>query len=158
MTADGEFFEYEWWSYFLIPWIAGFVGYVTNVAALHMTFYPLEFWGIKIYRPKNQPWGIIGWQVRYVRASEERVLRLVAGLLWLASWLSLQAFHIYTFQAEEEHLTRWCAFPAGRLIAALHFDPSFPCSASFSDFNLVPNNPHTCTRVSSHRRLKKWRR
>jgi hypothetical protein len=23
--------EHEWWKYFMIPWIAGFVGYVTNV-------------------------------------------------------------------------------------------------------------------------------
>lgn len=35
--------KYEWWEYFLIPWIAGFVGYFTNVLALHMTFYPIEF-------------------------------------------------------------------------------------------------------------------
>ena len=55
-------FEYEWWEYFLIPWIAGFVGYVTNVLALQLTFYPLEFWGIEIFRLKNEPWGIIGWQ------------------------------------------------------------------------------------------------
>jgi len=53
---------YVWWEYFLIPWIAGAVGYVTNVAALQMTFYPLEFWGIPIFRIKDEPWGIIGWQ------------------------------------------------------------------------------------------------
>jgi hypothetical protein len=23
--------EHEWWKYFMIPWIAGFVGYATNV-------------------------------------------------------------------------------------------------------------------------------
>ena len=55
-------FEYEWWSYFLIPFIAGFVGYITNVLALQLTFYPLEFFGIEIFRLKNEPWGIIGWQ------------------------------------------------------------------------------------------------
>jgi uncharacterized membrane protein YheB (UPF0754 family) len=55
-------FEYDWWQYFLIPWIAGFVGYFTNVVALHLTFYPLEFWGIKLFRLPNEPWGIIGWQ------------------------------------------------------------------------------------------------
>jgi uncharacterized membrane protein YheB (UPF0754 family) len=54
--------EYEWWEYFLIPWIAGFVGYITNVLALEMTFYPLEFWGIPLFRLKDEPWGIIGWQ------------------------------------------------------------------------------------------------
>jgi hypothetical protein len=55
-------FEYVWWQYFLIPWIAGFVGYITNVLALEMTFRPLEYWGIKLFRLPNEPWGIIGWQ------------------------------------------------------------------------------------------------
>lgn len=55
-------FEYEWWEYFLIPWIAGAVGYITNVLALQMTFYPLEFWGIKLFRIPTEPWGIFGWQ------------------------------------------------------------------------------------------------
>lgn len=54
--------EYEWWTYFLIPWIAGFVGYFTNVLALEMTFYPLEFWGIPLFRLKDEPWGLFGWQ------------------------------------------------------------------------------------------------
>jgi uncharacterized membrane protein YheB (UPF0754 family) len=54
--------EYAWWEYFLIPWIAGFVGYITNVLALWMTFWPLEFWGIPLFRLPNEPWGIIGWQ------------------------------------------------------------------------------------------------
>lgn len=54
--------EFELWSYLLIPVIAGFVGYFTNVLALQLTFYPLEFFGIEIFRLKNEPWGIIGWQ------------------------------------------------------------------------------------------------
>jgi len=54
--------EYEWWEYFLIPWIAGAVGYVTNVIALEMTFGPIEFLGCELYRYKDQPWGLFGWQ------------------------------------------------------------------------------------------------
>lgn len=27
-----------------------------------MTFYPLEYWGIKLFRIPTEPWGIIGWQ------------------------------------------------------------------------------------------------
>jgi uncharacterized membrane protein YheB (UPF0754 family) len=27
-----------------------------------MTFYPIEFWGIPLFRLKDEPWGIIGWQ------------------------------------------------------------------------------------------------
>jgi uncharacterized membrane protein YheB (UPF0754 family) len=55
-------FEYEWWEYALIPFIAGIVGYATNVVALQLTFYPLEFWGIELFRLKNEPWGLFGWQ------------------------------------------------------------------------------------------------
>lgn len=51
-----------WWTYFLIPWIDGAVGYFTNVLALQMTFSPLEFIGIPLFRIPSQPWGIIGWQ------------------------------------------------------------------------------------------------
>lgn len=53
---------YAWWQYFIVPWIDGFVGYFTNVLALQMTFAPLEFVGIPIFRLPNQPWGFIGWQ------------------------------------------------------------------------------------------------
>lgn len=64
-TMEGEeesFFKYEWWQYFMIPWVAGFVGYLTNVLALEMTFYPVEFWGIELFRIKTEPWGLFGWQ------------------------------------------------------------------------------------------------
>jgi uncharacterized membrane protein YheB (UPF0754 family) len=54
--------DYEWWSYFLIPWIAGFVGWGTNVLALQMTFLPIEFFGIELFRLKGEPWGLFGWQ------------------------------------------------------------------------------------------------
>eukprot|EP00980_Cylindrotheca_fusiformis_P007998 scaffold1706_cov116-Cylindrotheca_fusiformis.AAC.1 len=55
-------FEFDWWEYALIPIIAGIVGYGTNVVALHLTFYPLEFLGIELFRLDNQPWGLFGWQ------------------------------------------------------------------------------------------------
>ena len=45
-----------------MPFLSGFVGWITNVIALEMTFHPLEYKGINLYRMKNQPWGIIGWQ------------------------------------------------------------------------------------------------
>lgn len=54
--------KYAWWEYFLIPWIAGFVGYITNVIALWLTFYPLDYRGLELFRLKEEPWGIIGWQ------------------------------------------------------------------------------------------------
>ena len=27
-----------------------------------MTFYPIEFWGIELFRIKTEPWGLFGWQ------------------------------------------------------------------------------------------------
>lgn len=54
--------ENPWYTYFMVPWIDGFVGYFTNVLALQMTFAPLEFVGIEIYRFPGQPFGLIGWQ------------------------------------------------------------------------------------------------
>ena len=54
--------ESPWWQYFLVPWIDGFVGYITNVLALQMTFAPLEFVGIQLFRLPGQPWGLFGWQ------------------------------------------------------------------------------------------------
>lgn len=54
--------QYVWWQYFLIPWIAAFVGYITNVIALEMTFWPIQFFGLELYRYKDEPWGLFGWQ------------------------------------------------------------------------------------------------
>ena len=56
--------DYPWWQYFIMPFMAGVVGWGTNVLALQMTFYPIEFIGIELFRIKNQPWGLFGWQVR----------------------------------------------------------------------------------------------
>ena len=46
-------FLIENWMYGLIPLISGFIGWTTNILALRMTFYPLEFKGIPPY---------LGWQ------------------------------------------------------------------------------------------------
>eukprot|EP00985_Skeletonema_marinoi_P003737 scaffold1616_cov173-Skeletonema_marinoi.AAC.9 len=53
---------YPLWYYLIQPVIAGFVGYLTNVLALEMTFRPIEFFGIELFRIKGQPWGFFGWQ------------------------------------------------------------------------------------------------
>eukprot|EP00586_Coscinodiscus_wailesii_P022100 CAMPEP_0172500936 /NCGR_PEP_ID=MMETSP1066-20121228/144275_1 /TAXON_ID=671091 /ORGANISM="Coscinodiscus wailesii, Strain CCMP2513" /LENGTH=400 /DNA_ID=CAMNT_0013275439 /DNA_START=242 /DNA_END=1444 /DNA_ORIENTATION=- len=45
-----------------MPFMSGVVGWFTNVLALQMTFYPLEYRGISLFRFKNQPWGFFGWQ------------------------------------------------------------------------------------------------
>ena len=45
-------FLLKYYSYLIIPFISGFVGWFTNVIALKMTFYPLEYVGIRPF----------GWQ------------------------------------------------------------------------------------------------
>ena len=50
------------WKYIIIPFISGFIGWITNVLALEMTFYPIEYMGINLYRWPDEPLGIIGWQ------------------------------------------------------------------------------------------------
>ena len=53
------------WKYFIIPPVAALVGWGTNVVALKMTFYPLEFFPsfLQFAQPKGQPFGLLGgWQ------------------------------------------------------------------------------------------------
>ena len=48
--------------YIIIPFVSAIVGYMTNVVALQMTFYPLEFTPgiLKIAQPEGQPFGLLG--------------------------------------------------------------------------------------------------
>ncbi|HEX5278024.1 MAG TPA: DUF445 domain-containing protein, partial [Fluviicoccus sp.] len=46
-------FQAHMWLYISIPFISGFIGYVTKVVAIEMMFSPLEFVGIKPF---------FGWQ------------------------------------------------------------------------------------------------
>ncbi len=46
----------------LIPCVAALVGWLTNWLAVQMIFYPIQFRGIPIYRVKEVPLGLIGWQ------------------------------------------------------------------------------------------------
>ena len=74
-----------WWiQYLSIPLVAGLVGWVTNVIALKMTFYPLDFWGPKLWQPKNSPLGLFGWQGIVPAKTEmmsRKAVRLLKGLV-----------------------------------------------------------------------------
>lgn len=83
---------YEWWEYFLIPWIAGAVGYVTNVLALEMTFRPIEFFGIELFRIKDEPWGIIGWQ-GIIPTKAEKMARITFDLMTTRLFNIKEIFH-----------------------------------------------------------------
>lgn len=45
-----------------MPFISGFIGWITNVLALEMTFHPIQFVGLNWIRWPNQPLGLFGWQ------------------------------------------------------------------------------------------------
>mmetsp|Transcript_7921 Transcript_7921/g.17538 ORF Transcript_7921/g.17538 Transcript_7921/m.17538 type:complete len:494 (-) Transcript_7921:79-1560(-) len=49
-------------AYLTIPAVAAFVGWFTNWVSVQMLFYPLEYTGIELYRQKNVPYGLFGWQ------------------------------------------------------------------------------------------------
>lgn len=49
-------------AYLLIPVVAAFVGWVTNYLAVQMIFYPVEFRGVPLWRRKEVPLGLLGWQ------------------------------------------------------------------------------------------------
>ena len=58
-------FHQHLWLYLSIPFISGFIGYVTKVIAIQMMFAPLEFKGIRLF-------GIpIGWQGIVPRKAEK---------------------------------------------------------------------------------------
>ena len=51
--------------YLIIPFMSAIVGYATNIVALQMTFYPLEFFPsfLKFAQVPGQPFGLLGgWQ------------------------------------------------------------------------------------------------
>ena len=62
MIAD---FQQNFWLYISIPFISGFIGYVTKVIAIQMMFSPLEFKGLRLF---GLP---IGWQGIVPRKAEK---------------------------------------------------------------------------------------
>jgi len=69
-----------WWKLFIQPFIAGFVGWLTNVIALKMLFYPVEFMGLNLVRWEQQPFGLFGWQ-GIIPAKTEKMARKAVDLM-----------------------------------------------------------------------------
>ncbi len=58
-------FQQHFWLYISIPFISGFIGYITKVIAIQMMFGPLEFKGVRLF-------GIpLGWQGIVPRKAEK---------------------------------------------------------------------------------------
>jgi uncharacterized membrane protein YheB (UPF0754 family) len=62
MSSSSSSSQDAWWLYAIMPVLSALVGFVTNVIALKMTFYPVEFVGIKVWQPEDSPFGFFGWQ------------------------------------------------------------------------------------------------
>lgn len=80
MTLTAGVGDHEWWKFFIMPFMSGIVGWATNVLALQMTFYPIEFLGVQLYRPKEQPWGLFGWQ-GIIPTKAEKMARICTKLM-----------------------------------------------------------------------------
>jgi uncharacterized membrane protein YheB (UPF0754 family) len=55
-------FLLSWKMYSLIPFVAAFVGWITNYLAVQMIFFPIQWRGIPIKRKEGNPLGLLGWQ------------------------------------------------------------------------------------------------
>ena len=49
-------------AYLTIPVVASFVGWITNWMGVKMLFYPIDYLGVEIYRERDCPYGLFGWQ------------------------------------------------------------------------------------------------
>jgi hypothetical protein len=59
-----------------------------------MTFYPLKFWGIELFRLKDEPWGIIGWQGRFNTVRETSILAVVIVAVFSMEPCALQRLYL----------------------------------------------------------------
>jgi len=66
-------------QYISIPIVSGIVGWGTNVLALKMTFYPLEFWGIKPF---------LGWQG--IIPSKAKKMAKISVNLWTTKLIDVK--------------------------------------------------------------------
>jgi len=63
-----------------MPFMSGIVGWGTNVLALAMTFGPLEYKGISLWRIEGEPWGLFGWQ-GIIPTKAEKMASICADLM-----------------------------------------------------------------------------
>jgi len=64
--------------YFTIPFVSAFVGWITNLIAIKMTFYPLNYWGIRPF----------GWQG--IIPSKARKMAETAVDLWTSKLINIE--------------------------------------------------------------------
>ena len=73
----------------MIPAVSGVVGWGTNLIAVQMTFYPLEFKPFKVWQPAGQPFGLFGWQ-GIIPAKTEKMTTILTKL-WTEKLIDVKA-------------------------------------------------------------------
>eukprot|EP00958_Prasinococcus_capsulatus_P022090 scaffold3068_cov401-Prasinococcus_capsulatus_cf.AAC.24 len=68
----------KWWAFIVIPLMSGVVGFITNVVAVQMTFYPIKMWPLSLWAPKGSPIGILGWQ-GIIPAKADKMVRALSS-------------------------------------------------------------------------------
>lgn len=116
-------------TYLLIPVVAAGVGWLTNWLAVQMIFYPIQYWGLPIYRRPEIPLGFIGWQgivpCKTRKMSETMVHMVTSQLLSVSeAFERLDPKQVAALLAPEmkgtvqellnDALPRWAAGIAGR--------------------------------------------
>ena len=76
-TTAGERLRNNPGTYWTIPVVAAAVGFGTNYAGVEMLFYPIDYIGLELWRLKDSPWGLFGWQGVVPTKCEQMSARLV---------------------------------------------------------------------------------
>ena len=76
-TTAGERLRNNPGTYWTIPVVAAAVGFGTNYVGVQMLFYPIDYIGLELWRLKDSPWGLFGWQGVVPTKCEQISARLV---------------------------------------------------------------------------------
>ena len=99
-------------TFLAIPVVAAGVGFGTNYLGVEMLFYPIEYFGIELWRLEDTPWGLFGWQGVVPTKTKQMAERLVDVIT--AKLLSLpEAFG----RIDDDRLGRLLCAPVAEAIA-----------------------------------------
>ena len=76
-TTAGERLRNNPGTYWTIPVVAAAVGFGTNYVGVQALFYPIDYIGLELWRLKDSPWGLFGWQGVVPTKCEQMSARLV---------------------------------------------------------------------------------
>ena len=90
-------FDLEFWKLASIPFVAAFIGWITNWIAIQMTFYPLEYRG-------RRPAGLFGWQ-GIIPSKAGKMARIFVDRTMFRLGTLEEVFHLMDPDRIAEHVT-----------------------------------------------------